>query len=565
MSDGRRASLVALFRVMTPTVGEKDVARAAQEMAAAHSDAVEELDALIIGAGVSGLYQLYRLRKLGLNARSFEAGGGVGGTWYWNRYPGARFDSESYSYAYSFSEELLQEWDWTEHFSGQPENEKYLNFVADKFKLKPHIRLNSRIKSAIYDEQANRWDVTTEDGHRARAQYVISAVGILSATHMPNIPGIDSFKGQSFHTSRWPHEKVDFTGKRVGVIGSGATAVQLIPHVAEEAKHLTVFQRTANYCCPLRNSTIDAEEQAKIKASYPEIFQKCHQTFASFMQDFDPRRTFDVPQAERYAFYEHIWSQPGFTKWFGCFYDIMTDAAANEDYAEFVRAKIRARVKDPVVAELLCPKDHPFGAKRIPMETGYYEVYNQDNVKLVDVKSKPILSITPTGVKTADAEYELDVIIYATGFDAVTGELARMDIRGVDGQTLKDKWDNGASTYLTLQTAGFPNLLIVNGAVFCNFTRCVEVVGEWVANCLGYMRDKGYQRIEADAAAEEAWSEHAESLTEGMIFTKTDSWFMGTNVPGKKRSFLFYAGGAPAFREKVAEVAAKGYEGFKLS
>ena len=541
------------------------MARAAQDMTAAHNDTVEEMDVLIIGAGVSGLYQLYRLRQIGLNARSFEAGGGVGGTWYWNRYPGARFDSESYSYAYSFSEELLQEWDWTEHFSGQPENEKYLNFVADKFKLKPHIRLNSRIKSAIYDAKANRWDVTTEDGHRARAQYVISAVGILSATHMPNIPGIETFKGQSFHTSRWPHEKVDFTGKRVGVIGSGATAVQLIPHVAKEAKHLTVFQRTANYCCPLRNSTISDEEQAKIKASYEEIFKRCNQTFASFMQEFDPRRTFDVPQAERYAFYEHIWSQPGFTKWFGCFHDIMTDEAANADYAEFVRSKIRARVKDPAIAELLSPKDHPFGAKRIPMETGYYEVYNQDNVKLVDVKSKPILSITPTGVKTADAEYELDVIIYATGFDAITGELARMDIRGVNGQTLKEKWDNGPSTYLTLQTAGFPNLLIVNGAVFCNFTRCVEVVGEWVANCLSYMRDKGYQRIEADATAEEAWNEHAQSLTEGMIFTKTDSWFMGTNVPGKKRGFLFYAGGAPAFREKVSEVAAKGYEGFKLS
>ena len=541
------------------------MARAAQDMTAAHNDTVEVMDVLIIGAGVSGLYQLYRLRQIGLNARSFEAGGGVGGTWYWNRYPGARFDSESYSYAYSFSEELLQEWDWTEHFSGQPENEKYLNFVADKFKLKPHIRLNSRIKSAIYDEKANRWDVTTEDGHRARAQYVISAVGILSATHMPNIPGIETFKGQSFHTSRWPHEKVDFTGKRVGVIGSGATAVQLIPHVAKEAKHLTVFQRTANYCCPLRNSTIGDEEQSKIKASYQEIFRRCNQTFASFMQEFDPRRTFDVPQAERYAFYEHIWSQPGFTKWFGCFHDIMTDEAANADYAEFVRSKIRARVKDPAIAELLSPKDHPFGAKRIPMETGYYEVYNQDNVKLVDVKSKPILSITPTGVKTVDAEYEFDVIIYATGFDAITGELARMDIRGVNGQTLKEKWDNGPSTYLTLQTAGFPNLLIVNGAVFCNFTRCVEVVGEWVANCLSYMRDKGYQRIEADATAEEAWNEHAQSLTEGMIFTKTDSWFMGTNVPGKKRGFLFYAGGAPAFREKVSEVAAKGYEGFKLS
>ena len=534
-------------------------------MTAAMNDAVEELDVLIIGAGVSGLYQLYRLRQLGLNARIFEAGGGVGGTWYWNRYPGARFDSESYSYAFSFSKELLQEWNWTEHYSGQPENEKYLNFVADKFKLRPHIRLSARIKSAVFDEKTNRWDVTTEDGHRARAQFVVSAVGILSASHMPDIPGIDTFKGLSFHTSRWPHEKVDFTGKRVGVIGSGATAVQLIPMIAKEVKHLTVFQRSANYCCPLRNSVIDDETQARIKASYDEIFAKCHATFASFMQDFDPRRTFDVPEAERYAFYESIWSQPGFTKWFGCFHDIMTDPDANEDYAKFVRSKIRERVTDPAIAELLSPKDHPFGSKRIPMETDYYEVFNQDNVQLVDVKSKPILSITPNGVMTADGEYELDVIIYATGFDAITGELTRMDIRGVGGESLKEKWDQGPSTYLTLQTAGFPNLLIVNGAVFCNFTRCVEVVGEWVSNCLGYMRDKGYQRIEADPHAEEEWTEHAHSLTKGMIFTKTDSWFMGTNVAGKKRGFLFYAGGAPAFRAKVADVASKGYAGFKLS
>ncbi len=540
------------------------MARAAQDVTAAMNDAVEELDVLIIGAGVSGLYQLYRARQLGLNARAFEAGGGVGGTWYWNRYPGARFDSESYSYAYSFSQDLLEEWNWTEHYSGQPENEKYLNFVADKFKLRPHIRLNSRIKSAVFDDKANRWDVTTEDGHRARTQYLISAVGILSATHMPDIAGIDSFKGLSFHTSRWPHEKVDFTGKRVGVVGTGATAVQLIPMIAKEVKSLTVFQRTANYCCPLRNSVIDDETQTKIKASYPEIFAKCHATFASFMQDFDPRNTFDVPEAERHAFYEDIWSQPGFMKWFGCFHDVMTDPAANEDYAKFVRAKIRARIKDPKIADLLEPNSHPFGAKRIPMETGYYEVYNQDNVNLVDVKSNPIVSITPTGVKTTDAEYELDVIIYATGFDAITGELTRMDIRGVDGQSLKEKWDEGPSTYLTLQTAGFPNLLIVNGAVFCNFTRCVEVVGEWVANCLSYMRDKGYQRIEADPHAEEEWTEHAHSLTKGMIFTKTDSWFMGTNVAGKKRGFLFYAGGAPAFRDKVADVASKGYEGFKL-
>ena len=526
---------------------------------------VEMMDALVIGAGVSGLYQLYRLRKLGLTARIFEAGGGIGGTWYWNRYPGARFDSESYSYAYSFSEELLQEWDWTEHDSAQPENERYLNYVADKFELRPHIRFDARIKSAIYDEAANRWHVETQSGHRATTQFLISAVGILSASHMPDIPGIDRFSGRSFHTSRWPHERVDLSNKRVGVIGTGATAVQLIPMIAKEVGHLTVFQRTPNYCAPLRNSRIDAETQQKIKASYPEIFGQCRQTFASFMQDFDPRRTFDVTPAERLAFYEEIWSQPGFTKWFGCFHDIMTDPVANEEYAEFVRDKIRQRVKDPAIAEKLLPRDHPFGAKRIPLETGYYEVYNQDNVLLVDVRSDPIECITPAGVKTGAAEYPLDVIIYATGFDAITGELTRMDIRGIGGVPLKQKWADGPSTYLTLQTAGFPNLFIVNGAVFCNFTRCAEVVAEWVSNCIGYMRDNGFERIAASPPAEEAWMEHANSLTENMLFTKTDSWFMGSNIAGKKRTFLFYAGGAPAFRDKCAEVAAKGYEGFVLS
>ena len=527
---------------------------------------VEILDALVIGGGVSGIYQLYCLRKLGLNARIYEAGAGVGGTWFWNRYPGARFDSESYSYAYSFSEELLKEWDWTEHFSAQPENERYLNFVVDKFKLRPHIQCGARIRTARYDGTSNRWNIETEDGRLAQAQFLISAVGILSAYQMPNIKGVESFKGQSFHTARWPHEAVDLKGKRVGVIGSGATAVQLIPRIAADVGHLTVFQRSPNYCCPLRNSTIDAATQQDIKDNYAEIFEKCRTTFASFMQDFDPRKTFEVPLAERHAFYEQIWSQPGFTKWFGCFHDIMLDPKANEDYAEFVRNKIRARVNDPVVAEMLVPKDHPFGAKRIPLETNYYETYNRDNVLLVDVKADPILSITPDGVRTGTTEYPLDVIIYATGFDAITGELTRMDIRGENGVSIKEKWaTDGPSTYLTLQTAGFPNLFIVNGAVFCNFTRCAEVVADWVSGCLGYMREHGFERIEADATAEAAWTEHANNLTEGMLFTQTDSWFMGTNIPGKKRTFLFYAGGAPAFRNKVAAVAANNYEGFMLS
>lgn len=533
-------------------------------MSAAAEKCVEALDALIIGAGVSGLYQLYCLRRLGLKTRIYEAGGGVGGTWYWNRYPGARFDSEAYSYIYSFSRELLDEWDWTEHYSAQPENERYLNFVADKFALREHICLNARIASARWNEAETRWEVETEDGRRAHARFLVSAVGILSAPFFPDIPGRARFAGPSFHTARWPSDPPELAGRRVGVVGTGASAVQLIPMIAPEVGHLTVFQRTPNYCCPLRNARITGEEQQRIKDGYEETFARCNATFASFMQDFDPRRTFDVPEAERRAFYERIWSEPGFTKWFGCFHDIMTDPEANEDYAEFVRQKIRERVDDPEVAELLVPTDHPFGSKRIPLETGYYEVFNRDNVRLVDVRSDPIREVTPSGVRTGAETFELDVLVWATGFDAITGELTRMDIRGEGGVSLKDKWAAGPSTYLTLQTAGFPNFFVVNGAVFCNFTRCAEVVAEWLSGLLGHMQARGHTRVAALPAAEEAWTEHAESLTEGMLFTKTDSWFMGSNVPGKKRTFLFYAGGAPAFRDKIAEVAASGYRGFEL-
>jgi cation diffusion facilitator CzcD-associated flavoprotein CzcO len=541
------------------------MAHALRNTPAAETGPAEAFDAIIIGAGVTGLYQLYRLRQLGLSVRVYEAGGGVGGTWYWNRYPGARFDSESYTYGYSFSEELLQEWDWKEHFSGQPENERYLNYVADKFDLRRDIQLNARVISAVFDEMENRWQIQTADGHRARARFLIAAVGILSAYYLPDIPEIKSFTGDSFHTSRWPHEPVDFTGERVGVIGTGATAVQLITEIAKEVGHLTVFQRTANYCAPLRNAPIDPETQRKIKASYPDIFKKCRETLASFIHDFDPRSALEVSPEERQAFYEQIWAEPGFKKWFGNFRDIMTNREANEDFAEFVRNKIRERVKDPMVAEKLVPKDHPFGAKCVPLESGYYEVYNQDNVLLVDIRETPIERITPKGIKTSNTEYELDIITYATGFDAVTGELTRMDIRGEGGQTLKDKCADGPRTYLGIQSAGFPNLFIVNDAVFCNFPRCAEIIAEWVSDCIGYMREKGFECIVATPQAEEAWAEHGNSLLAGSLFTDSNSsWFMGTNIPGKKRTFLLYAGGSPAYRAKWKEVATKGYEGFRL-
>jgi cation diffusion facilitator CzcD-associated flavoprotein CzcO len=541
------------------------VANSQQHTSAAGTGSVEQFDAIVIGAGVSGLYQLYRLRELGLSVRCFEDGSGVGGTWYWNRYPGCRFDSESETYGYSWSKELLQEWNWKEHFSGQPENEQYLNFVADKFNLRPNIQFNSRVKAAVYDEKANRWEVELENGQRARAQFVVSAAGILSARYTPPFPGIDSFKGQSFHTSRWPKEKVDFTGKRVACIGTGATAVQLIPIVAKEAGHLTVFQRTPNYCAPLRNGLVSPETQNQWKASYDNIHKRIRETPFAFMHDFDPRNTFDVPKEERLARYEELWAQPGFSKWLANFHDIMTNREANEDFAEFVRNKIRARVKDPVVAEKLCPKDHPFGSKRIPLETEYYEAYNRDNVLLVDVRGTPIEAITPKGIKTSDKEYEFDVIIYATGFDAITGALTSMDIRGEGGQSLKEKWaSQGLSTYLGMQTAGFPNFFIATNSAFCNYTVCAETIVEWITDCIRHMREKGYKRIAPTSQAEEAWVEHANELGSLTLLSDAKSWFMGSNIPGKKRAILLYANTAPAYRQKCAEVAAKGYEGFAL-
>ncbi len=532
---------------------------------------VSQYDAIIIGGGMSGLYQLYRLRELGLSVRVFESGGGVGGTWYWNRYPGARFDSESYTYGYSFSEELLQEWDWKEHFSGQPENLRYLNFVADKFDLRKDITFNSRVAAATYDQQARRWDVELEDGSRSRARFLITAIGILSAPQMPNVEGIDSFAGDSFHTSRWPHDPVDFTGKRVAVIGTGATGVQVIQEVAKTAGHLTVFQRTPNYCAPLHNSLIDDDTQRDIKARYAEIFETCRQSHGGFLHNADPRFAMEVSSAEREAFYEKRYGEPGFGIWMGNFRDIFVDPAANETISEFIRNKIRQRVVDPVVAEKLVPTDHGFGTRRVPLETHYYEVYNQNNVELVDVRETPIERITPSGIKTSEAEYRFDLIIYATGFDAVTGAFDRIDIRGVDGQKLKAKWADGPRTYLGLQSAGFPNFLTLvgphNAATFCNVPRCIEQNVEWVTELLRYMRDHGYTRVVPTVEAEDAWTEHVYEMATRILLSQVDSWFVGinSNVPSKnKRTFLLYSGGAPAYQARCDEVAANGYEGFVL-
>jgi cation diffusion facilitator CzcD-associated flavoprotein CzcO len=528
------------------------------------AEEVEQYDVIVIGAGVTGLYALYRLRQLGLSARSFEEGSGVGGTWFWNRYPGCRFDSESYTYGYSFSEELLQEWDWKEHYSGQPENERYLNFVADKFDLRRDIRLNSRVMSAVFDEDENLWEVTIEDGHRAKGQFLVTSVGILSAGYVPDFEGKDSFKGISCHTGRWPKEGVDLAGKRVGVIGTGASGVQLITEIAKEVSHLTVFQRTANFCAPLRNSPIDDETQSQIKENYPAIFEKCMETPGSFMHEFDKRSAMSVSAEERLEKYESLWQESGFKKWLSNFYDVMLPGEANEDYAEFFRNKIRERVNDPLVAEMLVPKGHMFGSKRLPCESGYYEVYNQDNVLLVDVREAPIERITPTGIKTKDAEYDLDVIVFATGFDAVTGSLSRLDIRGEGGQTLKDKFANGPRTFMGVQSAGFPNLFTINQASVGNFVRAAEPLVDWITEAMGFVRDNNFQRISATPEAEEAWTQHVAEAGAKILRSQADSWYVGANIPGKARGLLTAPDTAPVMRAKRNEVAAKGYEGFLL-
>ncbi len=531
----------------------------------------QEFDVIIVGAGMSGMYQLHLLRGLGYSVRVFEAGTGVGGTWYWNRYPGARFDSESYSYGYSFSEEVLREWSWSEHFSAQPETLRYLNYIADKFDLRTDIQFEARVASAIFDDAGNAWDITMEDGSRARAQFLITAIGPLSTPVMPKIDGIEDFQGDYFHTGQWPHEPVDFTGKRVAVIGTGATGVQTIQEVAKTVGHLTVFQRNPNYCAPLLNSPIDDEAQARIKASYDEIFAQCNSTHSGFLHDADPRLALEVSDEERKAFYEQRYGEPGFGIWMGNFRDIFVDQGANDTISEFVREKIRQRVKDPAVAEKLMPRNHGFGTRRVPLETGYYEVYNQDNVVLVDIKDTPIEKITATGLRCGGVEHEFDIIIYATGFDAVTGGFDKIDIRGVDGLRLKDKWGQGPRTYLGLQIEGFPNMLTLvgphNAASFCNIPRCIEQNVEWVADLLAYIKDHDIKRIVPTLAAEDEWTEHVYDVGSKLLFTKVDSWFTGINrnVEGKtKRTFLLYAGGAPAYREKCDEVAANDYEGFVL-
>lgn len=530
----------------------------------------QEYDAIIIGAGISGLYQLYRLRELGMRTLVLEAGTGVGGTWYWNRYPGARFDSESYSYSYSFSKALLDEWNWSEHFAAQPETLSYLNYVADKFDLRRDIQFRCRVAAGHYSDETRSWAVSLESGECFRARFLITAIGPLSALTMPRIEGIESFTGKSFHTARWPHEPVTFEGKRVAVIGTGATGVQTIQEVAKTAGHLTVFQRTPNWCAPLHNSKIDAEEMAKIKSNYPEMFKRCQETFACFLHTPDPRGTFEVTPEDREAFFEQRYAEPGFGIWQGNFRDILTDRKANAAISDFVARKIRQRVKNQAVAEKLIPMNHGFGTRRVPLETKYYEVYNQPNVLLVDINETPIERITPTGIKTSNTDYEFDIIIYATGFDAITGSFDRIDLRGANGLRLKDKWKAGPQTYLGVLVEGFPNMMMVMGphTALGNIPRSIEYNVDWVTGLLRYARDHNVTRVEATADGVASWTDHVKSLGVGLLSNEINSWMTGinTNVEGKQtRIIARYSGSAPAYRARCDEVAANGYQELALA
>jgi len=524
-----------------------------------------EWDAIIIGAGLSGLFQLHCLRdRLGMNVRVFEMGTGVGGTWYWNRYPGARFDSESYSYAYSFSQELLDEWDWSEHFAGQPETERYLNHFTDKFDLRRDISFSSKVTACHYQEDARCWSVMLEDGSRHTCRFLITAIGPLSAPTFPRAPGRESFAGEAYHTGLWPKHPVTFEGKRVAVIGTGASGVQVITEIAKTAKSLTVFQRRPNWCKPLHNRPISKDEMKRLRAWYPEMFQLCEQTSAGFLHTIDGRSTFDLSPEEREAYWEKQYQTPGFSMWAGGFKDMMTDRAANAEVSKFVARKIRERVRDPKVADLLIPKDHGFGTRRVPQESGYYEVFNQPNVELVSILDNPIQRFTPNGLELADRSFEFDMIVFATGFDAITGSFDRIDIRGERGVKLKDKWRAALETFLGILVADFPNMPMCIGphTALGNIPRSAEYNVLWITNLIQYMRQHGYTYVVPRQEAVQDWTNFVLKAGEGLLSSEVDSWMTGINqnVEGKQtRIIARYSGSAPAFREKANAVAAEGY------
>jgi len=534
-------------------------------------------DVVIVGAGFAGLYLLYRLRHMGLSARVYEMGDNVGGTWYWNRYPGARCDAESLAYSFSFSPELEQEWEWTERYATQPEILRYAEHVADRFDLRREIRFERRVTAARFDAAGAEWQVETAQGDRARARFCIMATGCLSVPQRPNIEGIDDFTGNLYQASRWPHQPVSFAHQRVGVIGTGSSGIQAIPVIAGEAGHLYVFQRTPNFSVPACNAPLDPEWVAAFKKHYRE-HRALHRIGAGSGfgdLEIEPRARVpaaatatDLSDVDVHEILDNYWNHGG-ARFIGAIGDTLVSRETNRLVAEFVRAKIRATVRNPVTAEALCPTDHPIGTKRICVDTGYYETYNQPNVTLVDVAHNPIERITPTGVQTRDGHYQLDTLVLATGFDAMTGALQRIDVRGEGGVALRDKWAAGPRSYLGLMVAGFPNLFTVTGpgspSVLSNMLVSIEQHVDWITDCLRYLQDRGWRRIEALPEAEKAWVDHVNEVANATLFGEGGSWYLGANVPGKPRVFMPYAGGVGSYREICDRVAANAYEGFRCS
>lgn len=527
-------------------------------------------DAIIIGAGFSGLYQLHKLRdELGLDVVVLEKGEGIGGTWFWNRYPGARCDSESYYYCYSFNKEIEQEWSWSERYPEHPEIRRYLNFVADKLDLKCDIRLNTEVTSAAFDDDANLWTVQTKNGQSFSAPFLITAVGCLSTANVPDIKGLGSFTGQWYHTGLWPHEGVDFSGKRVGQIGTGSTGIQTAPVIAEQAKHLTVFQRTANYSIPARNGPVTADDIKHTRDNYDEIWRLARAGTNGHPFTISTRSALSVSDAERQEIYEKAWERGGL-RFRASFSDVLQNVEANLTASDFLRDKIKTVVKNPVVAEMLTPRDHGFATKRPPIDSGYFETFNRDNVLLVDLKAEPIVEVTAKGIRTAKQDYVLDIIVFATGFDALTGPLVNLNISGSQGIKLKDAWSAGPRTYLGLQSPKFPNLFTITGpgspSVLCNMPIAIEQHVDWITNCIRDMRANGQKRIEANIDSTEKWGAHVNEAADATLLPMaSSSWYLGANVPGKPRVFMPYAGGLARYTSICDDVAQSGYRGFALS
>jgi cyclohexanone monooxygenase len=524
------------------------------------------IDAVIIGAGFAGMYMVHRLRGLGFNARVYEAGSGVGGTWYWNRYPGARCDVESMQYSFSFSEELDQQWNWSEKYAPQPEILSYANHVADRFDLRQHIQFETRVTTASFDETQKCWRIETDRGDRVSAKFCIMAVGCLSAANHVPFRGRADFRGPVYHTGEWPHGGVDFTGLRVGVIGTGSSAIQSIPIIAQQASHLTVFQRTATYSVPAWNAKLTPEYRDAIKADYPALRARARARPTGFYFPFNMKPALEATPEERERQYQAAWEQGGLP-FLGAYGDLLFEKEANDTIAEFARDKIRAIVRDPATAELLCP-DNVFGCKRLCVDTGYFETYNLPHVKLVDVSKTPIERFTPGGIEVNGTEYELDVIVCATGFAAMTGSFDRIRITGRNGRTLAEKWQAGPRAYLGVATSGFPNLFTITGpgspSVLASMIQAIEQHVDWMADCIAHMRDIGAATIEPVQADEDEWVEHVNEVSKVSLRSTCSSWYVGANIPGRPRVFMPYIGGFPVYVQKCNEVMSNGFEGFVI-